>query len=101
MQKPLYINMIGQGNIRELRNCIEASIVMCRNEFVDVKDLPPQITQDHESQSLNIEVGLSLAEVEKKVILSTLNSLNGNKSKTAEVLKIGRKTLHRKLEEYK
>ncbi len=89
------------GNIRELRNCIEASIVMCRNEFVDVKDLPPQITQDHESQSLNIEVGLSLAEVEKKVILSTLNSLNGNKSKTAEVLKIGRKTLHRKLEEYK
>lgn len=89
------------GNIRELRNCIEASIVMCRNEFVDVKDLPPQITQDHESQSMNIEVGLSLAEVEKKVILSTLNSLNGNKSKTAEVLKIGRKTLHRKLEEYK
>ncbi len=89
------------GNIRELRNCIEASIVMCRNEFVDVKDLPPQITQDHESQSMNIEVGLSLAEVEKKVILSTLNSLNGNKSKTAEILKIGRKTLHRKLEEYK
>ncbi|MGD1821177.1 MAG: sigma-54-dependent transcriptional regulator [Pleomorphochaeta sp.] len=89
------------GNIRELRNCVEAAVVLSKNEFVGIKDLPPQITTNSEVQSINIEVGLSLADIEKQAILSTLNNCKGNKSKTAEVLKIGRKTLHRKLEEYK
>lgn len=89
------------GNIRELRNCVEAAIVMCKSDFVELKDLPPQIRVGGESQSINIDVGLSLAEIEKQAILTTLSNCNGNKSKTAEVLKIGRKTLHRKLEEYK
>ncbi|MGD1820810.1 MAG: sigma-54-dependent transcriptional regulator [Pleomorphochaeta sp.] len=88
------------GNIRELRNCVEAAIVLSKGDFVDVKDLPPQIRENNEVPSINIEVGQSLAEIEKQAIISTLNSCNGNKSKTAEVLKIGRKTLHRKLEEY-
>ncbi|MGD1816771.1 MAG: sigma-54-dependent transcriptional regulator [Pleomorphochaeta sp.] len=88
------------GNIRELRNCVEAAIVLSKGDFVDVKDLPPQIRENNEVPLINIEVGQSLAEIEKQAILSTLNSCNGNKSKTADVLKIGRKTLHRKLEEY-
>ncbi len=88
------------GNIRELRNCVEAAIVLSKGDFVDVKDLPPQIRENNEVPLINIEVGQSLAEIEKQAIISTLNSCNGNKSKTAEVLKIGRKTLHRKLEEY-
>jgi len=89
------------GNIRELRNCVEAAVVMCKTEFVELRDLPPQIRANNETKSINIEVGLSLAEIEKQAILSTLNNCNGNKSKTADILKIGRKTLHRKLEEYK
>ena len=88
------------GNIRELRNCVEAAVVLSKDEFVNLKDLPPQIQTNTESGTVNIEVGLSLAEIEKQAILSTLTSCKGNKSKTAEVLKIGRKTLHRKLEEY-
>jgi DNA-binding NtrC family response regulator len=89
------------GNIRELRNCVEAAIVLCKGEFVELNDLPPNISKNNESQSISLDIGLSLAEVEKQVILTTLNNCKGNKSKTAEVLKIGRKTLHRKLEEYK
>ena len=42
----------------------------------------------------------SLADVEKEVIRSTLAREGGNKSRTAEILGIGRKTLHRKIEEY-
>ena len=41
-----------------------------------------------------------MAEAEKQVILQTLSAQNGNKSRAAEVLDIGRKTLHRKLAEY-
>ena len=89
------------GNIRELRNCVEAAIVLCRGDFVELNDLPPHVRENTEEQSINLRVGMSLAEAEKQVILSTLNSCKGNKSRTAEVLKIGRKTLHRKLEEYK
>lgn len=89
------------GNIRELRNCVEAAIVLSKGDFVELGDLPPQIRQNNEVQTISLEVGMTLAEVEKEAILSTLTSCNGNKSKTAEVLKIGRKTLHRKLEDYK
>jgi DNA-binding NtrC family response regulator len=45
-------------------------------------------------------VGTDLAQVEKEVIRTTLGREGGNKSRTAEILGIGRKTLHRKLQEY-
>jgi DNA-binding NtrC family response regulator len=49
---------------------------------------------------VRLPLGTSLADVEKEVIRSTLAREGGNKSRTAEVLGIGRKTLHRKIEEY-
>jgi DNA-binding NtrC family response regulator len=45
-------------------------------------------------------VGITLAEAEKQLIMSTLVMSGGNKTKAAEILGIGRKTLHRKLQEY-
>ena len=47
-----------------------------------------------------VPYGISLEEAEKIVILENLELNGGNKTKTADVLKIGRKTLHRKLNEY-
>ncbi len=44
--------------------------------------------------------GMSMADAEKQVILFTLENTGGNKTKASEILKIGRKTLHRKLAEY-
>ena len=43
---------------------------------------------------------MTLAEIEKKVILETLNELSGNKRKTAQILNIAERALHRKLKEY-
>lgn len=88
------------GNIRELRNCVEAAVVLTRNELIDVEDLPTQVRKLGESPSISVDIGTTLAESEKKLILATLSSVKGNKTKAAEILQIGRKTLHRKIDEY-
>ena len=73
---------------------------MSRNSIISYDDLPVSVKNENSADHINIKTGISLDEVEKIVIQSTLSSLNGNKSKTADVLGIGRKTLHRKLNEY-
>jgi DNA-binding NtrC family response regulator len=88
------------GNVRELRNCIESAVVMSKSSILTVDDLPPHIRADSEGDAIHLTTGVSLAEAEKEVIRATLAAQSGNKSRAAEVLGIGRKTLHRKLQEY-
>lgn len=94
------LNYDWPGNIRELRNCIESAVVLARSTVIEVEDLPPQIGKAHNTSSLLLEVGITLADAEKQLIISTLGTCGGNKTKASEVLGIGRKTLHRKLQEY-
>lgn len=89
------------GNIRQLRNCIESAVVMCEKDIVTVDDLPPGIISNNDSNTVNIPLGIPMNDVEKLVIQQNLAFNKGNKTKTAELLQIGRKTLHRKIEEYK
>jgi DNA-binding NtrC family response regulator len=88
------------GNVRELRNSIESAVVMCKGAVITEQDLPPSLGSGADENQIKIDVGRSLAESEKEIIRSTLNQLSGNKTKTAEVLGIGRRTLHRKIQEY-
>ncbi len=88
------------GNIRELRNCIESAVVLSKGTIITPEDLPPSIVGESDDEFVKIRIGSSLPEAEKEIIRSTLSALNGNKSRTAEVLGIGRKTLHRKIQEY-
>lgn len=88
------------GNIRELRNCVESAVVMASGEEITLEDLPPTVSKAAADQSISIPANSTLDEAEKIVILQTLAANKNNKSKTAELLGIGRKTLHRKLEEY-
>lgn len=88
------------GNIRELRNCIESAVVLARTSVIEVDDLPSHIGKAQNTGSVSLEVGITLAEAEKQLIISTLAMCAGNKTKAAEILGIGRKTLHRKLQEY-
>ncbi|GMO22322.1 MAG: hypothetical protein Pg6A_09590 [Termitinemataceae bacterium] len=88
------------GNVRELRNCIESAVVMARGEVITKEDLPPSIHSEHEESLIRIPQGTTLEKAEELLIRATLNAQKGNKSETARVLGIGRKTLHRKLEEY-
>ena len=80
------------GNIRQLRNCLENTIRL--------SDLPEPIREAEQTSSIRIQIGTPLAEAERHIIMETLAAYNGNKSKTADILGIGRKTLHRKLDEF-
>jgi len=88
------------GNIRELRNCIESAVVMCQSNIISVDDLPPAFRNAEDDGWISIRLGASMAECEKIIIRDTISHCKGNKSKAAETLEIGRKTLLRKLADY-
>ncbi len=91
------------GNVRELQNCMESAVVMTRGRLVTADDLPPTMRalQGRADEGwIRVPLGSTLDEAEKIVIRDTLTAQRGNKSKTADVLGIGRKTLHRKLDEW-
>jgi len=88
------------GNIRELRNCLESAVVMCQSSIISVADLPPVFRDADDEGWINIRLGSNLADCEKIIIRDTLSYCKGNKSKAAETLDIGRKTLLRKLADY-
>lgn len=96
------LNYDWPGNIRELKNCIESSVVLAKGNMIQLEDLPPQITQKEgeAKSSITINLPTTMEEAEKKIILSTIEYCAGNKSRASELLDIGRKTLHRKLNEY-
>ena len=85
------------GNIRQLQNCIESAVVMCSGSEIKLEDLPPTISGEAGDEMISIPMGTPLEEAENIIIEQTLAANKGNKSKTAEILGIGRKTLHRKL----
>ena len=89
------------GNIRELRNCMESAVVMSKGNIISYDDLPPTVASGSDNDYIKIEVGSSMEDAEREMIRATLHRENGNKSRTADVLGIGRKTLHRKIQEYK
>lgn len=88
------------GNIRQLQNCIESAVVMCSGNIIQLEDLPPNIADNQEQDTILIPSGIKLNEAEKIIIQENLALNKGNKSKTADILGLGRKTLYRKLEEY-
>ena len=87
------------GNVRELKNVIENLVVMSKGGGISLRDLPPNISQEKTPGAIKLIPGKKLEEYEKEIILSTLSYTGGNKTRAAQMLGIGRKTLHRKLEQ--
>ena len=90
-----------KGNIRELRNVIERSLIVCESERLDVADLPLDIQNTHYEQSDDTTPGsFELSAMERRHIARVLEYTKGNKTEAARLLKIGLTTLYRKIEEY-
>ncbi|MGE5435692.1 MAG: sigma-54 interaction domain-containing protein, partial [Syntrophothermus sp.] len=85
------------GNVRELENAIERAVVVCKNDFIDVEDLPFHVNNP---DNIFASEDKSLAAMEKRHITIMLNSLNWNISKSAEALGIDRVTLYNKISKY-
>jgi DNA-binding NtrC family response regulator len=101
------------GNIRQLRHCIRTMVVMCEGDTLDVVDIPPEINRikqiegqvaPHARQVVGVQFpeisDMTLAELEQMHIRNVLEKTEGNRSEAAKVLKIGERTLYRKIKEY-
>lgn len=87
------------GNVRELRNCLESLVILSRRPTIEATDLPPYLQSPPMADELTIRVGTPLAAVEKEVIRHTLARAQ-TKTEAARLLRIGRRTLQRKLKAY-
>ena len=108
------------GNVRELKNCVEGMVVMFNQSTIQQIHLPERILKatgtefsnllsvpdvwqvgaNNGGQRLNVEVGMSLDEINREVLRATLESVDNNKAKAAEILKVSRRTIQRKVKEY-
>ena len=89
-----------RGNIRELKNIIERSLILAENNELTIDNLPLELLNSHTSH-LSSHISLfDLASAEKIHIQKVLNYTNGNKTETARLLNIALTTLYRKLAEY-
>ncbi len=91
------------GNVRELENIIERAVIMARGEMITPMEFPENLKEldvELKEPSLNLSAGRSLKEVEKVMILRTLEETGGNRTHAANILGISRRTLQLKLKEY-
>jgi two-component system response regulator AtoC len=92
------------GNVRELQNCIERAVALTRFAEIVVEDLPDKIRNYRRTHVVVASDDPSelvpLEEIERRYILRALEALGGNRTLTAQVLGLDRKTLYRKLRGY-
>ena len=84
------------GNIRELKNCMERSVIFCENELIGMDDLPEQY-KCLDSSFNSLDYSKAKDEYDKELIVNALLETNGVKQKAAEKLQIHRKTLYNKM----
>ncbi|NJO91647.1 MAG: sigma-54-dependent Fis family transcriptional regulator [Chloroflexia bacterium] len=88
------------GNIRELKNVIERSIILATTDELTIDTLPHEFLERKHTLATSQGSSFDLASVEKTHIQKILNYTNGNKTETARLLNIGLTTLYRKIAEY-
>jgi DNA-binding NtrC family response regulator len=96
------------GNARELRNTIERAVILCPDGApLDVGHLPPGFGKSHapaahayDAGVVPVQVGATVDEAERLLILRTLEATGQNKTRAAEILGVSLKTLHNKLKAY-
>ncbi|HKJ25241.1 MAG TPA: sigma-54 dependent transcriptional regulator [Myxococcota bacterium] len=90
------------GNVRELKNTIERAAILADTAIgPDLLPEPdPSRVASAQEARLEVQIGAPIAEVERRLILATLEELGGNKRRAAEVLGISLKTLYNRLNVY-
>ncbi len=90
------------GNVRQLENSIEHAVALCNDFEIDVRHLPREILGSGRAlDELPIVPGSSMAEVERYVILQTLESVGGSTSKAAKILGVSPRTIQYRMNQYR
>jgi DNA-binding NtrC family response regulator len=92
-----------EGNVRELENLIERTVVLCRGKEITIKDLPHGSKSDAESFFEGELAGgtfPTLEDLERRYMKLVLDKTGGRKEKAAQILGINRRTLYRKERDY-
>jgi two-component system response regulator AtoC len=89
------------GNVRELRNVVHRAFIMA-DDIIEAECLPPELGRVKQASGpyLEVRVGCKVAEVERRLIMATLEQCGGTKERAAEILGISLKTLYNRLREY-
>jgi DNA-binding NtrC family response regulator len=91
------------GNVRELENVIERAVLLSKNRFIDVEDLPADVThrRTHEPEEFKpVSLKEALAEPEREIIRQALEANHWNRQDTAKALQINRTTLFKKMKHH-
>ena len=89
-----------KGNVREMENVVERAVIMSRGDMIQREDLPAHLLDVDQEGVQGVTPGRPLSEMEREAILSTLDLTGGNRTETARMLGISRRTLQYKLKEY-
>lgn len=104
-----------QGNVRQMRNCLERAVLLADNGRITIKELPPEVVYRTEKPQVNVSYNGALAsgvssfhnsstsnlrDAEKQQIINALERTGWHRGKTAELLGISPSTLYRRLREY-
>lgn len=86
------------GNIRELENTVERSVVLNKGGPIDIADLPVNIQNNKSGgETLSFAVGTTLEEIERRAIEVTLRHAGGDKQLAAQLLGVSTRTIHRRV----
>jgi DNA-binding NtrC family response regulator len=88
------------GNVRELENYLERAVVISKGKMLTPEDFPRELLFKTDLSTREFKVGQTVRDTEKALILKTLESCAGNKTKAAQTLGISVRTLRNKLNEY-
>ena len=98
--RELFMQYDWPGNVRELEYSILRAVLFAEGDVILPKHLPEEIQSDGRLRVENVPVGLTMKEMEKELILKTLERMGGNRTRTAEVLGISLRSLQYKLKHY-
>jgi DNA-binding NtrC family response regulator len=88
------------GNVRELRNVVHRAYILAEND-IGPETLPLAVAEKAvPGDGLLLQVGTSIAEAERRLVLATLEHVEGDKKRAAAILKISLKTLYNRLNVY-
>ncbi|MDX1960868.1 MAG: helix-turn-helix domain-containing protein [Leptospiraceae bacterium] len=91
------------GNITELSNLLSTLVLFANSTVLDIKQVPKTYLKESKelfSKKIEVTPGVNLAQYEKEIIRVNLELQNGNRERTAEILKISTRNLYRKIKEY-